>query len=45
MDSLPIDNRTPEEREDDRQRALNANRDHVDGVAFRERLDRYDRGR
>jgi hypothetical protein len=45
MDSLPIDDRTPEERDADRERDLNAIRDHVDGATFRERLGRVSRSR
>ncbi|MFI7449524.1 hypothetical protein ACIBQX_18655 [Nonomuraea sp. NPDC049714] len=45
MDALPIDDRTDEERDADRERDQEANRDHVDEVAWRERLGRVSRSR
>jgi hypothetical protein len=42
---LPIDDRTPEERDADRERELEANARLVDEVSFRARLNRVARGR
>ena len=42
---LPIDDRTPEGREDDHQRYMATLRDLVDEMSLRERLARVSRGR